>query len=192
VQNGTLVYPQQGQTAQVPAGATSVVTVAGQKAANKDYFYKPEFRGTRLTAEQMDPAGAAAAASAAAVLQAQQQQQATTMMVQPGVVTGLPVMSAWAPTGPNNAAAKPPQEFSYAHPPPVWPAAAGIQGFGLPNYAANPLEGASYAHSLPPAPAAAGITGFGVQNHAANPPEGVSYAPVSADAGFPGLVVAEL
>jgi hypothetical protein len=117
LQNGTLVYPQQ---AQVPAGATTVVTVVGQQTGSNGYFYKPEFRGQRLTPEQMAPSGDAEVA--AAVLQAQQQQQATTMMVQPGVVTGR------LATGPNHAAK--PEEFSYAHSPPHAPAAAGIPGFG--------------------------------------------------------------
>jgi hypothetical protein len=123
-----LVYPQQEHTAQVPAGATNVVTVVGQQAGANGYFYKPEFRGQRLTPEQMAPAGAVDVA--AAVLQAQQQQQATTMMVQPGVVTGQPVMGGWAATGPNHAA-KPQEGFPYAHSPPPAPAAAGIPGFGL-------------------------------------------------------------
>jgi hypothetical protein len=123
LQNGTLVYPQQ---AQVPAGATNVVTVVGQQAANNGYFYKPEFRGQRLTPEQMAPVGAAELA--AAMAQAQQQ-QATTMMVQPGVVTGQPMTGGWVATGPNHAAK--PEEFSYAHSPPPAPTAAGIPGFGL-------------------------------------------------------------
>jgi hypothetical protein len=121
LQNGTLVYPQQ---AQVPAGATNVVTVVGQQAANNGYFYKPEFRGQRLTPEQMAPVGAAELAAAMA-----QQQQTSTMVVQPGVVTGQPMTGGWAPTG-NTHAAKP-EEFSYAHSPPPAPAAAGIPGFGL-------------------------------------------------------------
>jgi hypothetical protein len=129
-----LVYPQQAQTAPVPVGGDTNrhMTVLAQPGARTKYFYKPEFRGQRLTPEQMDPAGAAAAAAvAAAVLQAQQQQQqATTMMVQPGVVTGRPVISAWAPTGPNPAA-NPPPLFSHAHSPPPAPAAMRIPLRGL-------------------------------------------------------------
>jgi hypothetical protein len=127
VENGILVYPELVPPVPAAAGGTNIVTVVGQPAAARTkYFYKPEFRGQRLTPEQMAPGGAAQVA--AAKLQAQQQ-QATTMMVQPGVVTGRPVMAAWAPTGPNNAAK--PEETSDSHSPPPLPAAAGIPGFCL-------------------------------------------------------------
>jgi hypothetical protein len=126
VENGLLVYPELVPPVPAAAGGTNIVTVVEQQEANKGYFYKPEFRGQRLTPEQMAPV--AAAEVAAAVLQAQPH-LTTTMMVQPSVVTGHPVTGAWAPTDPNHAAK--PEEYSYAYSPPPLPAAAGIPGFGL-------------------------------------------------------------
>jgi hypothetical protein len=51
LQNGNLFYPQPGRPGEPPAGPTVVTTT--MVAAGTTYYYKPDFRGQRLTFEQM-------------------------------------------------------------------------------------------------------------------------------------------
>jgi hypothetical protein len=52
LQNGNLFYPQPGRPGQ-PMAPTVVTTTTTMVAAGTPYYYKPDFRGQRLTFEQM-------------------------------------------------------------------------------------------------------------------------------------------
>jgi hypothetical protein len=122
------VYPQ--GVPQVPAlGGSNVVTVVSQQTGGSNgYFFKPEFRGQRLTPEQMMSADASAAVATALMQQQQGQQQQQT----PAAMMGQPVAGAWSPNGPAVYGAKPAEEYSYPYSSPPPAPVAGIPGFGLP------------------------------------------------------------